>query len=352
MMRPPFPLPWALLTAAALSGALACTEDARDEAAPRDAGVDAAAAAPFRVLVLTDTHIIGPQYTCCQENSPADNASIMRTVERLQAVRDTVASMNPPPVMGFLLGDVVHDAYHSGDIEFYRSTSTAFSVARDLLRSFSIPIHVLFGNHDYARDCAATTDYRDFSHQLFQEFFEQPPYQAIDHGGFKFLLTNGQLGPTWQPGHPDCGDSVGSYGREQLGWVDSQLLEGKPTFVMSHYMRLVTKGNEDPSGPFPDLPTLLDSHDNVQAFLVGHTHRWLDQTAFNFGKPHWVVGATRYDADNFWVIELDPRTGSWTILDRDKIQPTSSCADTWSYSGTPAPVAGAPETGDCVIGMD
>lgn len=339
---------------AALAATAACSEG-EDVPTRRDAGsgaADAATTAPFRVLILTDTHVIGPQYVCCKENSPSDNASIMRTVERLEAVRDTVNAMSPRPVMGFLLGDVVHDAYHSGDLEFYRSTATAFSVARDLLRSFAMPIHLVFGNHDYDRDCGASTDYRDFAHQLFQEFFEQPPYQAVDHGGFKFLLTNGQLGPTWQPGHPDCGDSSGSYGREQLAWVDTQLLERKPTFVLSHYMRLVTKGSEDPEGPIADLPTLLDSHDNVQAFLVGHTHRWLDQSAFNFGKPHWVVAATRYDADNFWVLELDPRSGSWTILDRDKIEPTSTCSETWSYGGAPAPVAGAAETGDCVIGVD
>ena len=39
----------------------------------------------FRAVFMTDTHIIGPQYTCCSENSPADNSSIVKTVERLSA---------------------------------------------------------------------------------------------------------------------------------------------------------------------------------------------------------------------------------------------------------------------------
>jgi hypothetical protein len=39
-------------------------------------------------------------------------------------------------------------------------------------------------------------------------------------------------------------------------------------------------------------------------------------------------------------------------LDRDKAIPLGSCAQTWRYDGDPRPVAGAPETGDCVIGIE
>jgi hypothetical protein len=147
-----------------------------------------------------------------------------------------------------------------------------------------------------------------------------------------------------------CNTGRGSYGQEQLAWIDGQLAEGKPTFVMSHYMRLVTQAEESTSG-ITGLPELIDRYDNVQAFLAGHTHRWLDQTIFNNQKPHWVVAATRYDADNFWIIEVDAQNNTFTILDRDKIKPTSTCAETYSYDGDIKPVPNAEETGDCVIGL-
>lgn len=317
-----------------------------------------AGAAPekFRAVFLADSHVIGPQYECC-ENSPADTASIVKTEERLRAVKDKINTLDPPPVMGFLLGDVVHDAYHSQDKAWYQTTVNSFSIAAEILKDFNMPIHLVWGNHDYHVECDAGDPghySREFGHELFMEFFEQPPYQAVDHGGWKFVLTNGQLGPSWTPGSPDCATSIASYGREQLSWIDDQLSEGKPTILMSHYMRLITMNGEDPDGPVPDLPYLIDNHDNVKAFMVGHTHRWMDLDAINFGKFHWVLGATRYDTDNFWVVEFD-REGNWEILDFDKIIRTSSCAMTFDYSDPTEYKLADPqpeETGDCVMGLE
>ena len=39
-------------------------------------------------------------------------------------------------------------------------------------------------------------------------------------------------------------------------------------------------------------------------------------TSVNFGAPEWVIGATRYDPDNFWVLELDNTTGNLEALKR------------------------------------
>ena len=140
-----------------------------------------------------------------------------------------------------------------------------------------MPVHFVFGNHDYEVNCnPEQTSYpHELTHRLFEHFFDASPYAAIDHKGWKFLLTNGQLGPTWSIGHEQCDTQFASYGEEQLDWIAGHLDEGAPTVVLSHYMRLVTAedgAESSPGGLFP----LLDSVSNVQAVLVGHTHRWID----------------------------------------------------------------------------
>ena len=36
------------------------------------------------------------------------------------------------------------------------------------------------------------------------------------------------------------------------------------------------------------------------------------------GVPSWVIGGIRYDADNYWVAELDVDGDNWEIVDLDK----------------------------------
>ena len=118
----------------------------------------------------------------------------------------------------------------------------------------------IWGNHDYDVDCdeGDETYPRELTHAIFEEIFGELPYQSVDFGGFKFLLTNGQLGESWDAESPLCDTSLGSYGEEQLAWIESELGQGKPTFVMSHYMRILSFDQEE--GAYASLPALLDAH--------------------------------------------------------------------------------------------
>lgn len=311
--------------------------------------------APFRVVFLADTHVIGPQYECCSESPGVDNTSIVRTEQRLLEVRDTVNAMRPRPDMVFILGDVMHDAYHSHDVAFYEENETAFSVAAALIGGFEVPVHLVWGNHDYEVNCGDLEESysRDLSHELFRSFFSTDPYQVIDHKGWRFILTNGMLGQSWDVVDPDCDTFFASFGREQLAWVERQLDTAKPTVMMAHHPVFLSRRSEAPGTTAPDLWSLIARHDNVRATFVGHMHRWIDVTLFGSPRePEWVVAATRYDSDNLWLVEFDPVAGTFEILDREKEIPFSSCGETWSYDGPlPLPVEGAPEEGDCVVGV-
>jgi hypothetical protein len=160
------------------------------------------------------------------------------------------------------------------------------------------------------------------------------------------------LGPSWDATDPQCDTFYASFGREQLAWIEQQLAAERPTVVMAHHPVFLSRRAEAPESSAPDLWTLIERHDNIRATFVGHLHRWIDVGLLGSPRePEWVVAATRYDVDDLWLVEFDPMAGTFEILDRDKMIPFGSCAQTWRYDGDPRPVEGAPETGDCVIGI-
>lgn len=307
------------------------------------------APAPLRVVLVADTHVIGPQYACCSESDGADNDSIMRTPERLEQTVARINAIEPRPDFVFVLGDVLHDAYHSDDPAWYEENESAFSVASDLFSKLEVPVQYLWGNHDYEVRCGGGSGSysRELAHGLFERFFQSPPYSVVEAGGWNFALLNSQLGPTWDATGPKCETGLGSFGEEQLAWLDGVLQGGLPTVVMSHHHRLTSIASDEGTGVNADLTAVLERHDNVAVHFAGHLHRWYDlEPAGESPVRHIILGSTRYDDDNFWLVEFSP-DGSWSILDYDKPQWFTTCADTWTYAGSAVPEEGAVENGDC-----
>jgi predicted MPP superfamily phosphohydrolase len=298
----------------------------------------------FRVVVISDTHITGPQYVCCTESNERDNASIQRTEERLNRVVDQINAIRPAPDMVFVLGDVMHNPYYSLDPAYYENTDTAWSITPRILGRLAMPYQLVWGNHDYDVSCDGGDHVsRELTHQLMREHFGTEPYHAVDHKGWRFLFGNSQLGATWDPLDPACETGTGSFGMEQLAWVDAQLEDGLPTIFMSHHGQFVI--DDDEGGD--SLTAVLSRHSNAVAHLAGHAHTWIDFDESSYSFQHFIVASTRYDADNFWLLELDA-TGHMEILDKAKIKKLSLCSDGWDYDGTPKPTTPAPpEDGDC-----
>lgn len=335
MTRSPLPL---LL----LLPALAC------QRGPKDPSDTADPARPLRVVLLSDTHVIGPDYTCCSENGDLDNSSIMKSNDRLQAAVEKINAIEPAPDLAFILGDVTHDSYASTELAWFAENENAWSRAADALSQLQMPFYPVWGNHDYEVNCNRPEKSwtRAFTAELEGSFFGFDPYYAVDAGGWRFLVSNAMLGPTWDLDDPRCDTGLASYGPEQLAWMAAQLDEGLPTVWMSHYMLLaITAEDEDPDGPYPDVFSVLDGRDNLELGLVGHAHRWLDMAELH-GFPLRIVAATRYDDDNFWVMDLSD-DGGFEIVDEDKAVWFTTCADTWTYAGAPALDPTAEETGDC-----
>jgi hypothetical protein len=327
--------------------------------APKSSTVDSSVDSTdnFHAVFISDSHVIGPQYECCSESEGIDNLSIVQTPDRLRQVVEQVLQMDPQPEALFLSGDVVHDAYFSDDFEDYTQTETAFSVAKDILSPLQIPIYPAMGNHDYHFRCDGSGHSKELSHDLFEHYFGVAPYYAITHKGWKFLILNSQLGSSWDANDPNCDTGIGSYGEAQLRWLDEELSEGVPSLVLSHHMLSITRKNELEDTEIADVETILSRHSSVvRGFFVGHTHRWIDfGEAYAF--PHVVLGATRYDSDNFWLYQFETLVDEYEIVDIEKAKWYTTCADEWVYSGMldydaimdglPYPNVDAEEQGDC-----
>lgn len=264
----------------------------------------------FRFGVIADSHVID-RYYVGPEGNAEDTETIFLTSERLAAARDALNAVDPPIEKVFLIGDYFHD-YPSTDLEFYFKNQTRLDRAKALTDGFRVPVHIGFGNHDYA----VPTVSREASHELFRRKFGVAPYYAVDHRGFRFVHVNNFLGATWEARHVSYNKSIGSLGETQLLWLDAQLAERKPTFVFVHFPLSVVQPTEVRD---LGLHTILKRHaETVQRVFSGHWHRWVDEGR-KYGPQHLVIGATRYDPDAYMVVEVDTRTASHRLLNLDLV---------------------------------
>ena len=65
--------------------------------------------------------------------------------------------------------------------EFIQKNHTRIDRAKALTDGFRMPVHVGFGNHDYAVPQVS----REASHELFRRKLGIKPYYAVDHRGWK-----------------------------------------------------------------------------------------------------------------------------------------------------------------------
>jgi hypothetical protein len=272
--------------------------------------LEAARGDRFRFAILADTHIIDEFYKG-PEGSPEDTDSIFKTTERLTAARDAIKRLRPAVEFVAVVGDFFHD-YPSDRLDFYFEHTTRIDVARQLMDGFGVPVHVGFGNHDYAVPRVA----RETSHELFRRKLGLAPYYSFEHRGWKFIHLNNFLGDTWQAGHARYNKSQGSLGEEQLTWLEAELAQRKPSFVFVHYpLTIVAPVERADYG----LHRLLKKHrDTVQRVVSGHWHRWFE-FGRSFGPQHLVIAATRYDPDAWLIVDVDTKRQTHTLANIDRV---------------------------------
>lgn len=259
----------------------------------------------FRFVVIADTHIIDDFYNR-QESNALDTMTVKQTRESLIRTRTMIHALNPQPDMVFLAGDFVHD-FPSPDYGFYFQNVTRFDHAKRITDGFRMKVYAGFGNHDYW----VPQHDRDFAHRLYAQKFGLKPYYAVDHKGCRFLVLNNFLGETWNAGNKEVFNKrVGSLGETQLQWLEAQLAARKQTFLFVHFPASIIQPTEYKD--FGLHPLLKKYADNIHFVTAGHWHRWHDFKR-EFGPQHYVMGATRYDADSYMVVDVDVKAATYSI---------------------------------------
>lgn len=259
----------------------------------------------FCFAVVADTHIIDDFYQG-HENSDLDTSSLQHTAARLASARNLINRLNPKIEQVFLGGDYFHN-YPSTNYDFYFQNVTRLDHAKAITDGFKMPVHLVFGNHDYD----VKNIPREMSHQLFAAKFNAQPYSAIDYKGRKFILLNNFLGSTQDHLSPQFNPAIGSLGEEQLQWFEARLRQHRPTFVFLHFPLIQIDDTEFKD--FGLLPLLRKHRETIQFVVSGHLHKWID-FAHTYGPQHYAIAATRYDENAYMLVEVDTRKVTWRFL--------------------------------------
>ena len=277
----------------------------------------------FRVAVLADLHVPGPDYEGGEFGGARD---------RLLTARDKIAAIDPPPDFVVVIGDLTHDAYGSEDPLWYQTEPNAFSDVADILAGFPMPVYPVFGDSDYG--IPKTT--KPFSHLIFAQTFALDPYYSVDHLGWRFIFSNSQIGQTFDEGTLLYDPSIGSYGDAQLNWIRSELDADLPTVLFTHFPLFEVQANENQGGAYADIEAAIADADRLALILAGHEGTWSELPA-TYAAPHIGFGATYRDSDNFLLFEFTTEAFQYSILDKNKAEWGGSGAATWVYQGDPAP---------------
>ena len=268
----------------------------------------------FYFACIADTHIIDDFYK-------GDEEDIYQTTDRLAQARAFLNTVHPAIDMVFVAGDFFHN-YPSTDLDFFFKNRTRVDNAKELIDGFKMPVHVGFGNHDYAIPKVP----REMSHELFRRKLGVKPYYSIDHKGVKFVHLNNFLGDTMAAGNPKYNRERGSFGEEQLNWFEAELRQHKPAFVFLHFPLYMIAPTE--SADLGLLPLLKKYKETVQLVVAGHWHKWVE-FGRTYGPPHQVIAATRYDPNAYLIVEMDTAKGTHRLLNIDLVDWNTHYSKPW-----------------------
>ena len=320
-------------SSATASSSTTDTGDATDESGdgdPGDGDGDPGDGGSFRVAVIADSHVPPTGF------DPGEDISLALARQRLEGAIDKINAIDPAPEFVVVTGDLVHAAYEGSDAQWYQDNPNAFADMAEILDRSMVPVYPLFGESDYG-----VPDFSKLlSHQLFAQFYARDPYYSVDHGGWRFVFSNSQFGQTFDEGTLKFDPTLetGSYGGTQLSWLAGELEAGMPTVLFTHFPLEQIAADEAPNnGIYTDLDAVFAAAGGaVQLILAAHLHEWTEDPG-SFIAPQIGLGSTRYDTDNFIVIEFTANSSEYAIIDYAKIGWGTREAETWVYDGEPGP---------------
>ena len=289
--------------------------------------------------VITDPHVrTDPKHS--------NNLTLAQTLAILEGL--------PVPVaFAVLTGDLL-DELPSDDPAYYeKHPESSLQLLVEILGGSALPVHAVLGNHDYYTDDGGlkngVTEDKPAREALLCGKLGLPgPWYRFDRGGVAFYALNTmQQDPaaTWAP------DSCGSFGPEQLAWLEDQLADGVPAFLFFHHPLALDCADE--AGAVQFLPFEVPRAEGAYEKYEGTEYEgWTDPIyellrrhagqilAAFVGHGHWFVrdvyeGIQVLEGDSignslqrtehegepmrYHVVECDLRAGTFAIWNEDWI---------------------------------
>lgn len=262
----------------------------------------------FHFVILADSHVIDEFYDGTESNE-LDNTSIRLANQRLTTAVDFLTQLDPQPDFYLHCGDLIH-TYPFDDFETWFEERNALDIAKEQLDRLGRNYHVTLGNHDYEIRRFS----REFTHDLFAQKLGVEPYSYFDFEGWRFIMTNNYLGASYNYGTEDYDTLVGTFGDEQLQWIEALLEDRMPTFIITHHPMGLMGPDE-----FPDFGflTLLERYkENIVEVIGGHWHRWVDFGS-TYGPHAMAMGSTRYDENSYIIVEVDKVAQTYRFVNQN-----------------------------------
>jgi hypothetical protein len=250
-------------------------------------------AEPVVFAVISDTHVWG---------SPEHTAS-----KRLTECLTTIGGLDPLPEFLIVSGDLVNDVYGHPEADL-----TPHELFSTLIEDSPVPVFPVAGNHDYyAQETPEfeLVDAPEEAEQIHADILGIEPYYSKTITGTRFILLNSARGPLWDL----TGGLSGSFGEEQLLWLEQELAEGLPTVLFFHHPPDLIHELEGTL----TLEDVVTAHQNqILAMFAGHLHLW---SKGEFAGVPLFLTAANQDGVAFHHVATNPTEGTVTILNEDDI---------------------------------
>jgi len=236
---------------------------------------------PLRLLQFTDTHLLADR---------EGRLLGLNTHESLKCVLELSQKNHPNPDLVLVTGDLVHDGSDSG-----------YAYLQEYFRGFDVPVLLLAGNHDEARQLRDTTTVGPA--RLVKQ---------IERDGWQIVMLDSSI----------AGSDGGRLAATELALLDQQLsatpdlpalvcLHHQPVPVGSRWLDTMVLENA------AEFFAVLDRHPQVRGVLWGHVHQEFDamrngvrllatpSTCFQF-KPRSVDFSLDATAPGYRWLNLHP----------------------------------------------
>ncbi len=248
---------------------------------------------PVVFAVASDTHIVGNH----------DHG----ITKRLADCTAAVGALTPMAEAFFITGDLIDSLETKPDLPH-----GFLPILTETLAASPVKVHPVAGNHDYYSQNYPQfllTDDRAAIDELRRQQLGIEPYYVEMINGVKFILLNSMQGELWDI---SLGLS-GSFGAEQLTWLDAQLQEGAPAVLFLHHPPELTEEIEGQA----TLTDIVAAHnDTVLGIFAGHLHLW-SRTEL-VGVPVYLTAANQ-DGVAYHHVKVEPDSMTLTILNEDEI---------------------------------